>query len=925
MTGDPARVAHAGIDRKMEKYDTFRYAGARRSCNADEQENGQDMKRSQDIRNDFLEFFRSKGHTVVPSASLLPVGDKTLLFTNAGMNQFKDIFLGQGRREYTRAADTQKCMRVSGKHNDLDDVGRDTYHHTFFEMLGNWSFGDYYKKEAIGWAWELLTSVWKLHKDKLYATVYREDGEAYELWKSETDIAHDHIMYFGEKDNFWEMGETGPCGPCSEIHIDQGEGTCNMQHVAGHVCGVNAGCSRYIELWNLVFIQYNRQTDGSLEPLPSKHVDTGMGFERVTAVLQGEKSNYDSDIFRPLLETIGSMTGRSYGKSTSIEDIAMRVIADHIRSLSFSIADGIMPSNDGRGYVIRRILRRALRFGQKLGLEKPFLAQLVPILEQTMGGIFPELGRNSSRIVEVLEHEETRYFTTLDAGMRELESMLQAAKKDGSLLLAGDKIFHLYDSLGFPADIAEEVAKDEGIQADMEGFAALMEEQKNRGRQSWKGAHAEALTSIPRALAPTDYRGDREFESRTSVLFLATDEAAVTRLDAGTEGWLIADATPFYAEGGGQIADTGTLTGGSGTALVLDVTRRDAIYLHRVRVESGCLSVGDGITLVVEEERKRAIARNHTATHLLQQALVEVLGDHVAQAGSHVSAERLRFDFSHFRAIEESDLVRVEEIVNRIVRQNIDVSKEIMDRETAVSRGAKAFFGEKYGETVRVVTVGGFSMELCGGTHVDRTGDIGAIRILSETSVSSGVRRIEAVTGQAALRKGQEDARTIALLSSMLNVPTEKLVERIESLVEQGRKAEKELVRLRTALAVQSLESAAAQSGEIGGVRVIVGRIDDAEVRVLKESVDGIRNRYKDAVVLVGSRQAEGKCMLILGAAGKALELGFDAKAVIGEIATLVDGSGGGRKDMAQAGGKDAAGLDAALQEGRRILEERLQ
>jgi len=882
------------------------------------------MKRSQDIRNDFLEFFRSKGHTVVPSASLLPVGDKTLLFTNAGMNQFKDIFLGQGRREYTRAADTQKCMRVSGKHNDLDDVGRDTYHHTFFEMLGNWSFGDYYKKEAIGWAWELLTSVWKLPKDKLYATVYREDAEAFELWKSETDIAHDHIMYFAEKDNFWEMGETGPCGPCSEIHIDQGEGTCNLQHVAGHVCGVNAGCSRYIELWNLVFIQYDRKADGSLAPLPSKHVDTGMGFERVTAVLQGAKSNYDSDVFLPLLEAISSLSGRSYGKSMSIEDVAMRVIADHIRSLAFSIADGIMPSNDGRGYVIRRILRRALRFGQKLGLSRPFLTQLVPVLEKTMGQVFPELGRNVSRIVEVLEHEEVRYFATLDAGMRELENMINTVRKQEPPVLSGEQIFHLYDSLGFPADIAEEVARDEGIRADMAGFSALMEEQKNRGRQSWKGAQTEAMTFVPADLPPTEYRGDREFETASSIVFLCTSEAGVESLQAGEEGWLVAGATPFYAEGGGQTADTGSALTAGGSAVVLDVIRRDSLYLHRIRVESGSIRCREGITLVVEEERKRAIARNHTATHLLQQALIEVLGDHVAQAGSHVSAERLRFDFSHFRAIEDADLRRVEEIVNRVVRQNLDVLKEQMDREAAVSRGAKAFFGEKYGESVRVVSVGDFSMELCGGTHVDRTGDIGFVRILSEASVSSGVRRIEAVTGQAALRQAQQDAHAIATLSGMLNTAPDTLVERVETMLEQARRSEKELVRLQTALALHGLEVAAAAADVVHGVRVIVGRIDDAEIRVIKESVDGIRNRYRDAVVLVGSGQAEGKCMLVLGASGAALERGFDAKAVIGEIARYVDGSGGGRKDMAQAGGRDASKIDLALAEGRRIMEERL-
>jgi alanyl-tRNA synthetase len=513
------------------------------------------MKTSKEIRNDFLEFFKSKGHTIVPSAPLLPIGDKTLLFTNAGMNQFKDVFLGQGKRDYSRACDTQKCMRVSGKHNDLDEVGHDGYHHTFFEMLGNWSFGDYYKKEAIAWAWELLTKVWALPKEKLYATVYNDDQEAHALWAGVTDIARDHILYFGEKDNFWEMGETGPCGPCSEVHIDRGPGSCDKAHIPGHVCGVNAGCARYIELWNLVFIQYNRQADGSLLPLPEKHVDTGMGFERVVTLLQGKKSNYESDVFMPILEAIAAKAGVRYEggqvPESNLRDAAMQVIADHLRALAFSIADGIMPANDGRGYVLRRILRRGLRFGQKLGFEEPFMTSFLPALDASMGDAFPELRREMTRVREVIAHEEERYFATLHAGMRELNSLIAAAKA-ASQPLSGKDMFRLYDSLGFPVEIALEAAKDEGLQADQAGFDALMEEQKNRGRQSWKGAAGGEFDALPLDDETSEYTGDTVSTDNSNILFLVKDRALADELRAGEEGYLAAARTPFYAEGGGQ-------------------------------------------------------------------------------------------------------------------------------------------------------------------------------------------------------------------------------------------------------------------------------------------------------------------------------------------------------------------------------------
>ncbi|MDR2734706.1 MAG: alanine--tRNA ligase [Spirochaetota bacterium] len=885
------------------------------------------MKTSKEIRTEFLDFFKSKGHTIVPSAPLLPIGDKTLLFTNAGMNQFKDVFLGQGKRAYSRACDTQKCMRVSGKHNDLDEVGHDGYHHTFFEMLGNWSFGDYYKKEAIAWAWELLTEVWKLPKEKLYATVYTDDQEAYQLWAGETDIARDHILYFAEKDNFWEMGEVGPCGPCSELHIDRGPESCNKAHIAGHICGVNAGCSRYIELWNLVFIQYNRQPDGSLVPLPEKHVDTGMGFERVVSLLQGKKSNYESDLFMPILEAIAARAKLQYQGGAAPEDAAMQVIADHLRALAFSIADGIMPANDGRGYVLRRILRRALRFGQKLNFEEPFMTGFLPALDASMGDAFPELRREMTRVRDVIAHEEERYFATLHAGMRELNSIIAIAK-NSSQIIAGRDIFRLYDSLGFPAELVLEAARDEGLDADQEGFRALMEEQKNRGRQSWRGrAEGEfgALDEIIAAgSAVSEYSGDTVFADTSSILLLVKDHALAEVLSEGEEGYLAALRTPFYAEGGGQQSDQGTIQSDTAQARVLEVVRHGALSLHRVRVEEGSFKSKDAIALHVDAERKKAIARHHSATHLLQQALIEVLGTHVAQAGSLVAEDRLRFDFSHFSALTTLELERAEARVNAVVRSDMEVSCALLGREEAVQSGAKAIFGEKYGEVVRVVTMGDFSKELCGGTHVARTGEIGLVQIIAESSVSSGVRRIEAVAGAQAIAHLQEQGRILASLSSRLNLPKGEIDARVAALQSELSAAAKELVETRTRLAVIALEEAAKNAAQTDGVRIIITRLDGAEIKVIKESVDDIRNRYKNSVVLVGSAQENEKCMLILAASGDALLRGFDAKRVVGEIAAYVDGSGGGRKDMAQAGGKNAARLHEALAAAYGIIERHL-
>lgn len=878
------------------------------------------MTSSKEIRNAFFEFFREKDHVIVPSAPLLPIGDQTLLFTNAGMNQFKDVFLGQGKRDYTRAADTQKCMRVSGKHNDLDDVGRDTYHHTFFEMLGNWSFGDYYKKEAISWAWELLTRVFTLPGDKLWATVFREDQEAFELWKSCTEIDHSHILYFDEKDNFWEMGDTGPCGPCSEIHIDLGPEACDKQGRKGHTCAVNGDCARYIELWNLVFIQYDRQDDGSLKNLPEKHVDTGMGFERLVAVLQGKHSNYETDLFVPIMDKIAALSGCARDKQHAV---ALRVIADHIRSLSFSIADGIMPSNEGRGYVLRRILRRALRFAQTLGFEEPFLAKLLPVLFRIMGTVFPELERSRARIEEVLTHEEERYFSTLKSGMAELERIIAEIREAGSTVLEGRYAFQLYDSMGFPVDICAEVAEDEGLQFDQEGFEALMEEQKKRGRSSWKGKAEEAFAFLPADMEETTYLGETGFSGKAKALLLFDNQHLLDSIGPEQAGYVLVDKTPFYAEGGGQVSDTGTLAWKDGHGEVLEVFRRDQLLIHKIKVTQGTLKKGTSLTLEVAEDRKRAIARNHTATHLLQEALIRVLGEHVAQNGSLVEVDRLRFDFTHFKAIPRHTLDEVEQIVNRVIRSNTAVNKEVMHKDAAVEQGAKAFFGEKYGEEVRVVSVGDYSLELCGGTHVEQTGDIGLFLILGESSIASGVRRIEAVTGQAALDTLQGMRNTLTQVTDILNAAPDQLPERVTSLNEKVRRLEKEVQKRKSSNVLSDMLRFGENAEQVNGVRLVIARVDDQDARVLRNGVDALKNKLKDCIVLLGGVR-EGKCILVLGAAGQPLEGGFDAKNTLNQIAALVGGSGGGRSDMAQAGGKDAAAMDKALTGARDIIKQRL-
>ncbi|MDR1997043.1 MAG: alanine--tRNA ligase [Candidatus Margulisbacteria bacterium] len=784
---------------------------------------------SKTIRAQFIEFFQNKGHTFVPSAPVLPLGDQTLLFTNAGMNQFKDIFLGTGTRPYRRAVNSQKCIRVSGKHNDLEEVGKDTYHHTFFEMLGNWSFGDYYKKEAIVWAWELLTGVWQLPKDKLYATVYKTDAESAEIWRTQTDIAPEHIGFFGEKENFWEMGETGPCGPCSEIHIDLGPERCDKQAVPGHVCAVNSGCARYIELWNLVFIQYDRSASGELRELPRKHVDTGMGFERLCAVLQNVPSNYDTDIFVPLIQAVAKISGAPYQPGP--EGMPHRVIADHLRLLSFAIADGVLPSNDGRGYVLRRVLRRAARYGRQLGLREPFLCRLVGVLADTLGHIFPEIKDKCGYVEKILQAEEQAFNKTLDRGLALFAGIAAGAQAAGQKTIAGAEVFKLYDTYGFPVDLTGVLAEEQGLSVDLPGFTQEMQKQRDKARAAGLGAR-----------------------------------------------------------------------GGVGGEIVLEAD---------------------------DAEAKQAMARHHTATHLLHAALQKTLGRHATQAGSMVSPEKLRFDFNHFQALTAAEKQQVEELVNAEIKKNSSLSVKEMPIQEAKASGALALFGEKYGEIVRVVSIGDFSREFCAGRHVANTGDIQAFKLVSESALSTGVRRIEAVAGGAVAVYYQKEFAGLNGELSKLGLPEIKYdsatgpgeldaqlksgYQQIEQKKEQLKNAQKALEKQKLQEALAKLGEYAAQQKESKGIPVIAVNIGAASRDIAGAVADSLKNRLGEGVVVVGAVDADKAILLVL-VTPKYQTAELNAGKIIQKIAPLVAGRGGGRPDAAQAGGKNIQGIPAALQ-----------
>ncbi len=896
-----------------------------------------------EIRNSFLQFFADRGHQVVPSASLIPANDPTLLFTNAGMVPFKNIFLGVERPTHRRVVDSQKCLRVSGKHNDLEEVGRDTYHHTFFEMLGNWSFGDYYKKEAICWAWELLTEVWHLPKPKLWATVYTTDDEAEEWWRTQTDINPQQILRFAEKDNFWEMGETGPCGPCSEIHIDRGPQACALANTAGHRCAVNAGCARYIELWNLVFIQYNRYEAGSLDALPETHVDTGMGLERIVSVLQDVPGNYDSDLLRDIIaftEGLGEEQTRAlptssqadpgsafrrYGE-TSEQDVSFRVIADHARTAAFAIADGVVPTNEGRGYVLRRIMRRALRHGRLLGFEEPFFSQVAGSVTQLLGSAYPELIERRDYLTEVIHNEETRFADTLDKGLALLEQEIHALRQRNATTLSGETAFRLYDTYGFPLDLTEDFLSSEGFRVDHDEFQNALEEQRARAREGQKGSVSISigLTSLEggKGEGHSRFIGDRQAEHESEVRALLVDgQPRTDAVRAGELVSLITTETPFYGESGGQVGDTGTIRTSRGDLIeVLDTRKpQPALIVHEGRVVQGAVQTGDAVQLSIDAPRREAIRLNHSATHILHSALREILGPHVRQAGSLVTPDRLRFDFTHTSPVKDDVLDEIENLVNHHIRENAAVLSEEMSFTEALQKGASAFFGEKYGEVVRVLRMGDFSTELCGGTHVNRTGDVGLFKLKAETGVASGIRRVEAVTGAGALNWVRQRERVLKDIGDLLKGAEEDVPERLEKLLSRHHALEKQLIHLQGQLAGSQRAAIAAQVRQTHGVNVIASRVEGVEQKALREIADTLRDSHQPAVVVLGT--TNGAKVSLLASVSKDLVPQYHAGKIIKAIAPLVGGGGGGRPDFAQAGGKEPARLDEALRKVYALVE----
>ncbi len=851
---------------------------------------------SSEIRASFLEFFRKNGHSVLPSSSLVPGNDPTLLFTNAGMVQFKEVFLGKDVRDYSRAATSQRCVRAGGKHNDLENVGYTARHHTFFEMLGNFSFGDYFKKEAIHFAWNFVTGTLGLPKDRLWVTVYKEDDEAARIWTEEMGIDPTRCTRMGERSNFWSMGETGPCGPCTEIFYDHG-----ADIPGGPPGSPDEDGDRYVEIWNLVFMQYDRSADGVLVPLPKPSVDTGMGLERVAAVMQGVHSNYDIDLFKTLIQAAAEATG-----TTDLDSSSLRVIADHIRACTFLIIDGVVPSNEGRGYVLRRIIRRAIRHGYKLGQTQPFFHKLVGPLVREMGSYYAELVSGEARATQMLAQEETRFAETLTTGMALLDA--EAAKLT-STVIPGETVFRLYDTYGFPLDLTADVARERGLTIDQAGFDAAMAAQRGRARAASKfGAD---LRDPVKLSGRTEFSGYDHLTGGAKVTALIFDGAVVDALRPGQEGEVILDHTPFYAESGGQVGDTGILTGSHARFTVRDTRKIGASFAHVGVLESGELRVGAEVQAEVDGKRRQAIALNHSATHLLHAALREVLGKHVQQKGSLVAPERLRFDFAHSQPVTDDELRRVEDLVNSAIRRNSPAETRVMALDEAVAAGAMSLFGEKYENDVRVLSIGDFSMELCGGTHVERSGDIGFFKIISESGVAAGVRRVEAVTGQAAfdwVMRADQVLRDAALL---LRGSREDVDEKVRELVERSRRLEKEVQQLKSKLASGQGGDLTTRAKDVGGVKVLAAQIDGADVKSLRDAMDRLRDKLGSSVIVLGA-VADGKVVLV---AGVSADLVAELKAgdIVGSVAAQVGGRGGGRADFAQAGGTQPENLSAAL------------
>lgn len=859
---------------------------------------------SREIRKQFLEFFEKKNHRIVQSAPVVPFDDPTLLFTNAGMNQFKDVFLGKGTRDYKRAADTQKCIRVSGKHNDLEEVGYDTYHHTFFEMLGNWSFGDYYKEEAIVWAWELLTEVWKLPKERIWATVYRTDDEALGIWKNKTDINPLHVLKFDEKDNFWEMGDTGPCGPCSEIHF-------NISDDYENPSLVNAGSPDCIEIWNLVFIQYNRDETGKLNELPAKHVDTGMGFERMVAVIQNKKSNYHTDVFSPLIDKISEITGIPQENENDL--IAMRVIADHVRTLTFAIADGAAPGNEGRSYVLRRILRRAARYGRNLKMQEPFIYQLVDVLSERMGDVFPEIVSNRTNIKNIIKGEEESFNATLDRGLELFERISEKPDTVKNKTIPGEDVFLLYDTFGFPIDLTAVLAKEKNLDIDETGFENLMQVQKDRARQATKSKIAGAMSLAEgidefetKNLNPTEFLGYELFQSEAVILGIKRDNSFTH---------LITDKTPFYVESGGQVDDLGLVIVNGIQFEINDVYKIDKFTVHLIESTEINVALGQTVTLKIDEERRYHIMRNHSVTHFMHAALRSVLGEHVKQAGSYVGPDRLRFDFSHFEKVNNEQIAEIEKIVNYQLRKNLPLTHHRnIPFEDAKNLGALMFFGDKYGDKVNVVQFGNYTKEFCGGTHVKNSSEIGLFKIINESSISSGIRRIEALTG-----KGVED---------FILLQEKEILERenkINELTEEKRKLEKTLNELQLKTKMGGLEDLINSSkNEKLGFTLVKGKIDVESMDDLKALGDELRNKIKSGIGVIFSNLGDKVGIVCVISDDLIKDKKLSAGKIVGDAAKLVGGGGGGRPHLATAGGKEIEKIDEALSAIDNIIEKYL-
>lgn len=869
--------------------------------------------KSTDIRTTFLNYFQSKGHTSVESSSLIPSNDPTLFFVNAGMVQFKDCFLGNEKRNYTRATSAQKCLRVSGKHNDLENVGVTPRHHTLFEMLGNFSFGDYFKEDAISFAWDFLTKTLKINKDKLWITIYEQDDEAEKIWKSIPDVDHTKIQRLGEKDNFWSMGDTGPCGPCTEIHYDHGP------EYGDDPNGPAGETDRYVEIWNLVFMQYNRDEQGTLHPLPNPSIDTGMGLERIAAILQGVYSNYDTDAFQSIIQQTAQLAGIHYGDSKE-GDVALRVIADHTRAVTFLVADGVMPSNEGRGYVLRRIARRAIRYGVRINLKEPFLYKTAQTVIAQFASLYPELEERKSFLLEVIKGEEERFAQTLDRGLQILEESFQ--QKTEEKIISGNTVFTLHDTFGFPMDLTRLIAHERGFAIDEEGFHTRMAEQKAAGRANWKGSGQVSISQSIHEIAnenPTTFVGYNKLSKTTQIRkILNAEHQIVSSLSEGTKGYILVDKTPFYAEGGGQVGDTGTFFSKGAHGVILDTQKPlGTSFFHHIQVTKGTLAMSE-VTLEVDAQARANIRRNHTATHLLHSALRNVLGTHVAQKGSLVQSDRLRFDFSHHKPLNEDEKYSIQALVQSEIFRNMPLKTEECTQEEAKEKGALALFGEKYGDKVRVVSIPGFSTELCGGTHVQSTGEIGAFHILSESGVAAGVRRIEALTGAGALKYFQNQEQIVRKISGSLKVPASSISENIQKIIEDRKRLEKELERLQLELAKSKAGDLKDQAREINGVTVLAAEFE-GDPKTLRSEADRLRDSLGSAVVILGSRK---KGVQLIVAVTKDLIPRFHAGKIIKEIATIVDGRGGGRPDMAQAGGKTPEKLPLALEKSYEVLNE---